>query len=74
MPSQTDTPPWTLSGWLWGIMGLCAAMLYLMGWYFLFAAPLVLIFVMLAALVSPFTESFEASLGVVSLVVPSRMI
>lgn len=43
-------------------------MLYLMGWYFLFAAPLVLICLTLAALVSPFTESFETSMGVASLV------
>jgi hypothetical protein len=68
MPAQIETPPWTLFGWLWGVVGLYAAMLYLMGWYFLFAAPFILGFMALAAIFSSFTNDFEISLGMVSLV------
>jgi hypothetical protein len=66
VPPQIDIPPWTLSGWLWGMVGLCAAMLYIMGWYLLFAAPLTIVFVTLVVVINAFTESFDVALGIAS--------
>lgn len=68
MPTQADTPPWTLSGWLWGIVSLYAAMLYLMGWYFLFSTPLILALIALAAIISSFTTNFDTALGLASFI------
>ena len=59
--NQIDTPPWTLSGWLWGLVGLFSAMLYLMGWYFLFASPLILVFLAIATVVSFFAVNFDSA-------------
>lgn len=68
MPTQIDTPPWTLSRWLLGIVGLYAAMLYLMGWYLLFAAPLILVLVALATIIGSFTADFDTAFGLASVI------
>lgn len=70
MPSKIVTRPWTLFGWLWGIVGIYVAMLYLMGWYLLFATPLMLLFFTLRVLISYFSTSFEDSL-VIAIIVMS---
>lgn len=68
MPTQIDTPPWTLSGWLWGMVGIYAAMLYVGVWYFLFMAPLILVTIALEVVISSSAENVDSSLEIASLV------
>ncbi|MEP3636539.1 MAG: hypothetical protein ABJN14_04680 [Paracoccaceae bacterium] len=64
MSQQFETLPWTLAAWLWGIMGVFAAIFYLIGWYFRFALPLILLVFVLAIGVSFFASSFDTSLQI----------
>jgi ABC-type Na+ efflux pump permease subunit len=62
------TPRWTFSGWLWGIVGLYAAMGYIAWWYFLYAIPLLLVFSVLTYFISSFVESTMSSLSMASMI------
>jgi hypothetical protein len=66
MRMQFETPTWTFLGWLWGVVGFLAATAYLMGWYFIFAAPLILAYFVLSLIISSFAESTEVALIVLS--------
>ena len=63
-----ETPRWTLSGWLWGIVGVYVAMFYLAWWYFLFATPLLLIFSALMVFTNLFVENQSDAIGIASLI------
>ena len=69
MPKQIDSRSWTLDGWLQGMVGLYAAFCYVMGWYFLFSAPLLFTVILLAAIINAcFSVEFATSLGFASFV------
>ncbi|UUV07834.1 hypothetical protein [Ruegeria sp. YS9] len=65
--SRSEQTSWTLYRWLAGNVGLLFVMMYTMGWYFLFSAPLLALFGLCATLVYFLTGNGEGALGITAL-------
>ncbi|MEX0329236.1 MAG: hypothetical protein AB3N07_10980 [Ruegeria sp.] len=65
--NRSEQTSWTLYRWLAGNVGLLLAMTYMMGWYFLFSAPLLALFGLSATLVYFITGNDEGALGITAL-------
>lgn len=68
MIDEIDTPSWTPWGWLWGYIGVFAAFVYMYGWYFIFAAPLMVMFAVLNIISGIFVEDPQNAMSIVLLV------
>ncbi|MEM6620431.1 MAG: hypothetical protein AAF631_14200 [Pseudomonadota bacterium] len=64
----SSAPSWTLASWILGQFSVLIAFAYIMGWYFLFAVPLLALFAVVAFVASFFDLGSSDPIGFASLV------